>query len=210
MVTPGEKKIERTVFTSYFQNGFIEAFMCIFLLQLGLPVLFSRSGFGDLQSALIVLPIALALLVVVFLIRKFIIIPRLGRVTFLPERRRRLSILVIIPILTLIVNAIVIYFIFENDSMRNIFVSQIPFSLSPIIVFCAAAYFLDMKRLYIYGAIVGVIIPLSKILETVLISRDILPGIILFTAFIFFCMATVFFIAFLKKYHVTRDEKVGK
>ncbi|MBN2076717.1 MAG: hypothetical protein JW762_14305 [Dehalococcoidales bacterium] len=210
MVTPGEKKIERTVFTSYFQNGFIEAFMCIFLLELGLPVLFSRSGFGDLQSALIVLPIALALLVVVFLIRKFIIIPRLGHVTFLPERRRRLSILVIIPILTLTANAIVSYFIFENDSMRNIFVSQIPFSLSPIIVFCAAAYFLDMKRLYIYGAIVGVIIPLSKIIETVLIFRDILPGIILFTAFIFFCMATVFFIAFLKKYHVTRDEKVGK
>ncbi|MFC1947886.1 hypothetical protein ACFLXY_08215 [Chloroflexota bacterium] len=201
---PDEKKIERTVFTSFFQDGFIEAFVGIFLLQLGLPVLFSRSGFGDFQSALIVLPIALILLAAVFLVRRFVIIPRLGRVKFLPERRRRLSKLVIVPILTLIASAIVGYVYFENDSIRHIFISQIPFSLSPIIVFGAAAYFLDMKRLYSYGAIVGVIFPLGKFLETIIISRDVLPGIILFTAFVFFCIATIFFVAFLKKYHVTR------
>ncbi|MFC1987661.1 hypothetical protein ACFLVH_03875 [Chloroflexota bacterium] len=204
MNTLNEKKIESRVFASFFQGGFIEAFMGIFLLQLGLPVLFSRSGFGDIQSAFFVLPIALILLAAVFLVRRFVVIPRLGRVKFLPERRRRLSKLIIVPILTLIASAIVGYILYENASIRNIFIGQIPFSLSPIIVFGAAAYFLDMKRLYIYGAIVGLIMPVCKYLETIIVSRDILPGTILFTAFVFFGVATVFFVAFLRKYNVTR------
>ncbi len=47
MDAPDQKQIERRVFTSFFQAGFIEAFTGIILLQLGLPALFSRSGFGD-------------------------------------------------------------------------------------------------------------------------------------------------------------------
>ncbi|MFC1985867.1 hypothetical protein ACFLWC_02600 [Chloroflexota bacterium] len=204
MDTLNTKKIERRVFNSFFQGGFIEAFTGIFLLQLGLPALFSRSGFGDLQSALITLPIALILLIVVFLVRKFVVTPRLGRVKFLPDRRRRLSKLILVPILTLTASAIVGFIFAENASLRHIFIGQIPFSLSPIIVFGAAAYILDMKRLYVYGVIVGLVFPLGKYLEAIIVSRNILPATILFTAFVFLGIATVFFIAFLRKYRETR------
>jgi hypothetical protein len=201
MDTSDQKKIERRVFTSFFQAGFIEAFTGIFLLQLGFPALFSRSGFGDLESALLTLPIALILLIAVLLVRRFVVIPRLGHVKFLPERRRKLSKLMIVPILTLIAGAIVGYIFTENASLRHIFVGQIPFILIPIIVFGAAAYFLDMKRLYVYGAIVGLIFPLGKYLETVIVSRNTLPATLLFTAFVFLGIATVFLVAFLRKYH---------
>ena len=201
MDTSDQKQIERTVFTSFFQAGFIEAFTGIILLQLGLPALFSRSGFGDFESALLALPIALILLVAVFLVRKFVVTPRLGRVKFLPERRRRVSKLMIVPLLTLVAGAIVGYIFSENASLRNILVGQILFSLIPIIVFGAAAYFLAMKRLYVYGAIVGLVFPLGKYLETVIVSRTTLPATILFTAFVFLGIATVFFIAFLRKQH---------
>jgi len=201
MDTSDQKQIERRVFTSFFQAGFIEAFTGIFLLQLGLPALFSRSGFGDWQSALLTLPIALILLIVVFLVRKFVVIPRLGHVKFLPERRRRVSKLIIVPTLTLIAGAIVGYIFTENASLRHAFVGQIPFILIPIIVFGAAAYFLDMKRLYVYGAIVGFIFPLGKYLETVIVSRNTLPVTILFAAFVFLGIAIVFLVAFLRKYH---------
>ena len=201
MDTSDQKQIERRVFTSFFQAGFIEAFTGIFLLQLGFPALFSRSGFGDWQSALLTLPIALILLIVVFLVRRFVVTPRLGKVKFLPERRRKLSKLIIVPILTLIAGAIVGYIFTENASLRHIFVGQIPFILIPIIVFGAAAYFLDMKRLYVYGAIVGLTFPLGKYLETVIVSRNTLPATILFTAFVFLGIAIVFLVAFLRKYH---------
>jgi hypothetical protein len=204
MDTSDQKQIERRVFTSFFQAGFIEAFTGIILLQLGLPALFSRSGFGDWESALLTLPIALILLIVVYLVRRFVVTPRLGRVKFLPERRRKLSKLIIVPILTLIAGAIVGYIFSENASLRHIFVGQIPFILVPIIVFGAAAYFLDMKRLYVYGAIVGLVFPLGKYLETVIVSRSTLPATILFTAFVFLGMATVFLVAFLRKYQETR------
>ena len=201
MDTSDQKQIERRVFTSFFQAGFIEAFTGIFLLQLGLPALFSRSGFGDLESALLALPIALILLIAVLLVRRFVVTPRLGHVKFLPERRRRLSKVVLVPLLTLIAGAVVGYIFSENASLRHIFIGQIPFILIPIIVFGAAAYFLDMKRLYVYGAIVGLVFPLGKYLETVIVSRDTLPATILFTAFVFLGMATVFLVDFLRKYH---------
>jgi hypothetical protein len=201
MDTSDQEKIERRVFTSFLQGGFIEAFTGIFLLQLGLPALFSRSGFGDWESALLALPIALILLFVVFLVRRFVIIPRLGHVKFLPERRRKVSKLIIVPILTLIAGAIVGYIFAENASLRHIFVGLIPFSLVSIIVFSAAAYFLDMKRLYVYGAIAGLVFPLGKYLETVIVSRNILPATILFTAFVFLGISVVFLVSFLRKYH---------
>jgi hypothetical protein len=65
----------------------------------------------------------------------------------------------IVPILTLIAGAIVGYIFAENASPRPVFIGLIPFSLVTIIVFGAAAYFLDMKRLYVYGAIVGLVSP---------------------------------------------------
>ena len=199
MNTSDQKQIERRVFTSFFQAGFIEAFTGIFLLQLGLPALFSRSGFGDLESALLALPIALILLIVVFIVRRFVVIPRLGHVKFLPARRPRLSKLILVPILTLIAGVVVGYIFSENASLRNTFVGQIPFSLIPIIIFSAAAYFLDMKRLYIYGVIVGLTFPLGKYLETIIVSRNVLPAIILLTAFVFLGMAIVFLVASLRK-----------
>jgi hypothetical protein len=204
MDTSDQKQIERRVFTSFFQAGIIEAFTGIILLQLGLPALFSRSGFGDWESALLTLPIALILLIAVFLVRRYVVIPRLGRVKFLPERRRKLSKLIIVPTLTLIAGAIVGYIFSENASLRHIFVGQIPFIVIPIIVFGAAAYFLDMKRLYVYGAIVGLVFPLGKYLETVIVSRSTLPATILFTAFVFLGMATVSLVAFLRKYQETK------
>ena len=85
MDTSDQEKIERRVFTSFFQGGIIEAFTGIILLQLGLPALFSRSGFGDWQSALLTLPIALILLIAVFLVRRFVVTPRVGRVKFYPK-----------------------------------------------------------------------------------------------------------------------------
>ena len=200
MDTSDQKQVERRVFTSFFQAGLIEAFAGIILLQLGLPALFSRSGFGDWESALLTLPIALILLIAVCLVRKFVVIRRLGHVKFLPERRRRISKLMIVPILTLIAGAIVGYIFAENASPRPAFIGLIPFSLVTIIVFGAAAYFLDMRRLYVYGAIVGLVFPLGKYLETVIVSRNTLPATILFTAFVFLGMATAFLIAFLRKY----------
>jgi hypothetical protein len=201
MDTSNQRQIERRVFTSFFQAGIIEAFTGIILLQLGLPALFSRSGFGDWESALFTLPIALILLIAVFLVRRYVVTPRLGHVKFLPERRRRVSKLIIVPTLTLTAGAVAGYIFAEDPSLRHIFAAQIPFILIPIIVFGAAAYFLDMKRLYVYGAVVGLVFPLAKYLETVIVSRDTLPATMLFAAFVFLGMATVFLVDFLRRYH---------
>jgi len=149
-----------------------------------------------------VLASALILLAVIFLIRKFVVMPRLGRVKFIAERRRKMSKLVIIPTIALIAGIIVSFIFADNTSTGHIIVSQIPISLSPLILFTAAAYFLDIKRLYIYAVIVAAIMPLGKYFETILVSRATLPGIMLATAIISFFISAVIFVTFLRKYPV--------
>ncbi|MFC2008618.1 hypothetical protein ACFLUT_00990 [Chloroflexota bacterium] len=194
------RTLERRVFTSFLRDGSIEAFTGIFLLQLGLPILFSRSGHGDLQSALLAMVVALLLLTAVFVFRRFVVVPRLGDVKFLPERRRRLSRLIFVPTITLIASAVVGFALSRSPTTGSAFIGLVPYVLTTVIVFSAAAYFLDMGRLYLYAAIVGLTMPVGKYLETVIVSRDTLPATVLFVAFVFFGIATVFAIAFLRKY----------
>ena len=200
MVTSNEKTIERRVFTSFYRDGSIEAFTGIILLQLGLPLLFSRAGFGDMESALLTLPIALVLLTIVFLVRKVAVFPRLGRVKFLPERRNKLSKFIMVPIFTLIAGAVLGYVLTQNDSLRNVFMGLLPYSLSPIIIFSAAAYFLNMKRLYVYGAIVSITFPFGKYLDSIINSEATLPITLLVPGFVFLGIAIVIFWGFLRKY----------
>ncbi len=199
-IPPVIKKVERRVFSSFFQDGSLEAFVGIFMLQLGLPVFFSRNGFGDLESALIVLPIVLVLLGAVFAVRRWIVIPRLGNVKFLPERKRALSKLVIVPTIALVAGIITGYFAAENAARWNAFIGLLPLGLLPLIILCAAAYFMNIRRLYIYGALISLVPVSAKFLENVTLSRNILPATVLVTALIFFIVAIVFFVLFLHKY----------
>jgi len=77
--------IERRIFTSFFQDGFIESLTGILLLEIGLTVLLSQSGYVDLRSAANALAVALVLLATVFAERRYLVLPRLGHAKFLPE-----------------------------------------------------------------------------------------------------------------------------
>lgn len=199
MYSNNQSEIERRVFTSFLLDGSLEAFAGIFLLITGLAILLSRYSFGDLPSGLIALAIVLVLIAVVFLIRKFVVIPRLGSVKFLPQRRRKLSKLIIIPSAVLIAGIIISLVFLDNPDNKQVVLAQLPIFISPLVLFSVAAYFLDMKRLYLYSVLIAVILPLGKYLETIIVSPSVLPVLTLVAAGIFFIVSICLFISFLRK-----------
>ncbi len=199
MYSNDQKEIERRIFTSFLLDGSLEAFTGIFLLITGLSILLSRYSFGDLQSGLIALAIALVLIATVFIIRKLVVIPRLGSVKFLPQRRRKLSKLIIIPSAFLIAGIIISLVFLDNPDNKQVVLAQLPIFISPLVLFSAAAYYLDMKRLYLYSVLIALIIPMGKFLETIIISPSVLPVITLGAAGIFFIVAICIFLSFFRK-----------
>jgi len=64
-----------------------------------------------------------------------------------------------------------------------------------------------MPRLHVYGALVGLIFPLSKYLETIFVSRSTLPVTMLVLAGLFLAAGLALFLIFLRT-HPTRKEQV--
>lgn len=200
MNTLKAQALERRVFTSFLRDGSPEAVTAILLLQLGLTIYLSRSGHSDLQSALVALAVGLLLFTGVFAFKRYVVARYLGHVTFLEERRRRQSRLVIVPTVALLVGIAISYTLFREAGAVSILVGLAPLTLTPVLMFSAAAYFLDMGRLYVYGAIFGLVVPLGKYLGTVIVSLHTLPLTVLIAAFIFFGIAAFLSIGFVWKF----------
>ncbi len=194
------RKLERSVFTSFFQDGSIEAVTGLILLEIGLIILLSRYAASDLLSGVMVLPAAFLVLGAIVVLRRYKVIPRLGSVKFTQERRRRLSKFAVIPIFVLIAGVLLSLTGVREAEEGRAWVTLLPVSLTPLFVFSIAAYYLDMKRLYIYGSIVGLILPLGKYLETVIVSAVVLPALCLGMAVLFLIAAGFVFATFLRRY----------
>ena len=153
------KDAERKVFQSTFADGLWDVFIgCSFPLQLTIAPLLSVS-MGDFWSSAIFLPFWGTIYLVIWLVRKKVVKPRIGRVEFGATRIKRLK---KFTIMMLIVNVIA----FILGIVAALGFGRLPtpgpsltMGLTLLIGFSTAAYFLDFPRLYIYG-LLGALAPL--------------------------------------------------
>ena len=99
------------------------------------------------------------------------------------------------------------YLVTEIASAASTILAVVSLSLAPIVIFCAAAWFPDLNRLYLYGAVAGVNMPLDKYLDAVAASRDGLPETVLFVSSFFLGMAAVLFVNFMMNHRSTEARK---
>jgi hypothetical protein len=148
------KEAERKVFRATYNDGLWDIFLgCFFLMFAIAPYL--SSSLGDFLSTLVFLPFWGLVYLVIWLLRKYVVTPRVGSVKYGRARKTKL---VKFSVVMLIVN--VIAFILGLIAAMNF--GRIPgqmftviFGLILLIGFSIAAYFLDFNRLYIYGLLVG-------------------------------------------------------
>jgi hypothetical protein len=185
------KEVERKAFTTTFQDGLWDIFIGCFTLQFAIgPML----PLGDFWSSAVFLPFFALVFVVLRLIRKYVVVPRAGRVKFGSWRRTRLIKFNVVIFVVLTFSLILGALSFVQFDAVPGWVHTARFSLVFLIVYCVAAYFLDFTRLYIYGILVALSPVIGELLYVYLkaphhgfpITFGLASGIILLTGLVLF------------------------
>ena len=148
------KDAERKVFRTSFDDGLWDIFLgCIFLIFVLAPYL--SSSLGDFWSSVVFLPFWAMVYLAIWLIRKYVVTPRIGVVKYGRTRKTKLAkftvVMLSINILALVLGIVAAL------SFGSVPGQMYAFGLGMILLvgFSIAAYLLDFNRLYIYGLLVG-------------------------------------------------------
>ena len=149
------KEAERKAFRFTFQDGLWDIFISFFPLQFAIGPLLSPI-MGDFWSSAIFLPVWGLAYLAIWLVRKYVVKPRIGMVKYGSARRLRLArftLIMLLGNLAIFALGIVVYVNFAT--LSGVLIAVI-LGLFWLIGFSMAAYFLDYPRLYFYGLLLSV------------------------------------------------------
>jgi len=159
------KSAERKAFQSTFSDGLWDVFIGFFALEFAIAPLLSKS-LGDFWSSAVFLPVFGAVYLGIWLIRKNVVAPRIGTVSFGKVRRQKLqkfSLIMLIANIVIFVLGIIVALNFRR--LPGFGIASF-LGLFLLVAFSAAAYVLDYTRLYIYGLMLFAAAPVGEWLYT--------------------------------------------
>jgi len=148
------KELEGNLFRSAFQDGLLDIFLGSVILMFAIAPLLSPY-LGDFWSSAVFLPFWAILYFILWLIRKYIVKPRIGNVEYgswRMARMMRFSVVMLFACST----ALILGFLsaYRFDAVPG-WIHTARFSLLVLIGFSVAAYFLNLSRLYQYGILIA-------------------------------------------------------
>lgn len=144
------KQAERKVFRTTFQDGLWDIFIGCFVLQFAVAPLLS-SKLGDFWSSAVFIPFWTLVFGVVWLVRKSVVVPRLGSVNLGPARKTQLTkFFVVMVVINLVAFIMGIFFAMRFDVSSGL-LYMATFGFIVLALSSVAAYFLELPRLFIYG-----------------------------------------------------------
>jgi MFS family permease len=196
------KEIERRVFASYFHDGMWDLYGGLILLGFGLTML---TGWDYLMFAVV------AIAMVPLLIRKRIVIPRLGIVKFSQERqtktkKSRLVAMIILSFTALL--GMVFFILFSTNTMPQwleIWMHDyflVFFGGMIAVIVAVAAFLVSVKRFYAYALLVFLAFLIASILrpqDMEGIPITVVGGLVLLSG-------TIMFIRFLRNNPLPKEE----
>jgi len=144
------KQAERRAFTAAFEDGLSDVFIgCVVSMFAIAPHLSTR--LGDFWSSAVFLPVWAALYVIIRMVRKHVVAPRIGRVTFGAARKAKLMrfniVMLVVNVIALVLGAFVAV---KFRSVSGLVTASL-FGLICLTLASLGAYLLGFRRLYLYG-----------------------------------------------------------
>jgi MFS family permease len=151
------KQAERKAFQLSFADGLWDVLIGCFVLMFAIAPLLSER-LGDFWSSMIFLPFWGLVYLAIWLVRRHIVSPRLGKVTYSKSRQqklRRFSLVMVITNSVLLILGLIVLVVVSRTSGG---LAEGRYSLVPavlgfmlLLAFSLGAYLLDYPRLYVYG-----------------------------------------------------------
>ncbi len=155
------KELERKVWTSFYNDGMGDIFLGCLVLMFALAPIIGRLGLGDFWSSAVFVPFLTVLYILIVLIRKRVIVPRIGLVSFGQARTKRLMKFNILMLVVLSVSLILGVISVKGTTTQG-WVHSLRFIVVLLICFGIAGYFLGFVRLYVYGILTALSIPVGE------------------------------------------------
>jgi len=205
------KELERKAWTSYFQDGLWDIFLGLLLLAMAVWALLSDVGFSESLGRAIFIGLEVMAILVLWVGKKIITVPRMGRVKFGPKRKTRLNWVRVVLLLSVLVGAGV--FVAGGLAVRSnrpvwlnaSFLFPAVWVVNAMVVFSLGAYFLDFSRLYLIGVMYALAVPLD-ILFRKFESMDLTFIAFGIPAMVILIIGLVVFIRFLRDYPLLPEE----
>jgi hypothetical protein len=148
------KDAERKAFRATYNDGLWDILLgCIFLMWAIAPDL--SASLGDFWSSAVFLPFWALVYLAIWLIRKYVVIPRIGSVKFGRARIAKLAKFTAVMLAVNIIALVLGFVAALNFGKVPGQLTSILFGMILLVGFSLAAYFLDFSRLYLYGLLVG-------------------------------------------------------
>ncbi len=164
-------EIEKKAYRSTFQDGIWDIFLGLVLLILALGALLSNIGVPEGRNMIILVVLQVLVLLAFIAGKKCITVPRMGFVKFGPKRKRKIRKSRIILLGSVVAGAVV--FVAAALVIRSYPAGQPKLLLllpaawvaNAVIVFSLLAYYLDCTRLYAYGVLFALPIPVDMVVN---------------------------------------------
>lgn len=200
------KDVERRVFAAAFQDGLVDIGIGGFLLAFVFAPYLSPA-LGDFWATLAVfMPLWVLVYPGLWLIRRVVVKPRLGTVSFGAWRITRLKRFNLLAFLLLVLSlALSVLSTVEFEAVPG-WVHTARFSLIFLLLFCLAAYFLDFPRLAVYGVLTALAAIVGEVLYQYLdVPHHGFPVTFGISAGVMIVIGAVSFIRFLRQHPPPND-----
>jgi len=160
------KELERKAWRSVFQDGLWDIYLGLLLMALAIYALLSKTKLPEAQQMVIYIGLMALSMLVLWAGKRFITLPRMGRVKFGPRgktRRRKAAVLLAISVLVGALVSIVTSLGLKgnlSDGLPLHLVVPAAWALNMLVLFSLGAYFLDYDRLYLIGVLYALAVPL--------------------------------------------------
>jgi hypothetical protein len=187
------KSLERRAWISYSQDGLLEVLLGCIVLMFAVAPFLSTMGLGDFWSSLVFVPFWAVVFLLIVLIRKYVVAPRIGIVKFGETRKKKLFKFNVVMFAILLIGLILGIISMQNSNAPG-WVHNLRFIAIVLICSSLAAYFLDYPRLYLYGILCALSLPVGEWLYTNMgvphhgypVTFGITAGIMIITGVILF------------------------
>lgn len=161
------KEIESKAWRSVFQDGIWDIYLGLLLLAMGASSLMDKLGIPEFASMSIYIPLMVVSMLLLWAGKRFITLPRMGRVRFGQPRRTRRYLAVIVlfaSVLFGMVMWLVVPLLSGTGLSKGIFFPAI-FSLNMLVVFGLGAYLFQYDRLYLIAVLYAITMPLDYFIQ---------------------------------------------
>lgn len=166
------KEMERRAWRSVFQDGLWDIYFGMIMISFAVSAWLDKLPIDEDLWMVVYIGVMVFSLLVLYLGKRFITIPRLGRVKFGAKRQRRRNIVRLILFASVLLGVLMWLlsasgFVGPGGTGTGKWTLPMVWALNMLLVFGLGAYFLEYDRLYVIGFLFALVLPLDMAVKAV-------------------------------------------